>query len=268
MVTFLYRTRAGHALLSLLLGLRLDRALAHFLRTPLSRLVVPLYVRAAGVDLSQCRETSFSSFRAFFLRGKKDLRFDMTPSHLISPCDAMLGAFRIREDMSLQIKGMRYTLPALFGREAPELSDYAGGCALVLRLAASDYHHYHYFDDCTQLRHHRIEGSLHSVQEAALKTYPVFVLNRRTWSVLETAHFGRVLQAEIGAFAVGGIVNHYDGGTHLRGEEKGHFDLAGSTIVLFFERGRVRLNGALAPALRKGAEVRVTCGQKIGSSAF
>ena len=66
------------------------------------------------------------------------------------------------------------------------------------------------------------------------------------------------------AFAVGGIVNHYDAGRHARGKEKGHFDLCGSTIVLLFEKDRVRLNASLREAVSAGREVKVETGEWIG----
>ncbi len=77
---------------------------------------------------------------------------------------------------------------------------------------------------------------LHSVQPAAYETYPVFILNRRSWSLMATESFGPVIQTEIGALIVGGISNCIENSRVVRGSEKGHFELAGSTIVLLFNR--------------------------------
>ena len=82
---------------------------------------------------------------------------------------------------------------------------------------------------------------------------------------MDTAHFGTVIQTEIGALVVGGIVNHREQNTFSRGEEKGHFDLAGSTIVLLFEPDRVTLRPELARALEQCEEVRVEEGMWIGN---
>ena len=49
-------------------------------------------------------------------------------------------------------------------------------------------------------------------------------------------------------------------------QEKGYFDLAGSTIVLLLEPGRIRLLPALAADLDTGREVRVTEGQWVASA--
>ncbi|MBQ6734595.1 MAG: phosphatidylserine decarboxylase [Lachnospiraceae bacterium] len=276
-MNFLYRTRPGQMLLRLMMTLRLDRAVVFFLRAGISRLMIPFFIKKHRIDLSLYAKEEYKSWRDFFLRHKKEIVFDAEEGHLVSPCDAYLSAYRIRGDGTLLIKGTRYTLRELTGNYALSgktafgkakalraLSAYEGGCALVLRLSIADYHHYHYFDECVQHPHVYNEGELYSVQPAALKTYPVFALNRRTVSLLRTAHFGRVLQIEVGAFAVGGIVNHYDAGRHARGKEKGHFDLCGSTIVLLFEKDRVRLRGTLREAVSAGREVKVRVGEKIG----
>ena len=265
-VTFLYHTRPGHLLLKLMLLLRIDRLIVCFLRSRLSGMIVPYVVKKNGIALSRFAERSYATYRDLFLRHKKKIVFDREETALVSPCDGYLSAYRIGEDTAFRVKGMRYTLRRLAGACLGDASRYRDGCALVLRLCASDYHHYHYFDDCEQQAHHFTAGKLHSVQPAALRTYPVFAENRRTCSVLHTAHFGRVIQVEVGAFVVGGIVNYFDAGHHARGEEKGHFDLSGSTIVLFFETDRVQLCRELRRALSRGEEVRVETGERIGSA--
>ncbi|MBR5970654.1 MAG: phosphatidylserine decarboxylase [Lachnospiraceae bacterium] len=283
MVTFLYRTRTGHLLLRLMRFLRADKLTVLFLRSGISRLMIPSMIRRRRMDRSLFAEETFKSWRDFFLRHKKELVFDAEETHLVSPCDGLLSAYRIRKDGTLRIKGRRYTLEELLthhtdfakgsrvprvrrdaDRTASAVASFEGGCALVLRLTTADYHHYHYFDDCVQHAHSYIEGELYSVQPEALRAYPVFAVNRRSVSLLETEHFGRVIQMEVGAFAVGGIVNHFDEGRHARGEEKGHFDLCGSTIVLLFEKDVLRLNADFREAVSRGQEIRVRTGEKIG----
>ncbi len=78
-----------------------------------------------------------------------------------------------------------------------------------------------------------------------------------------TEHFGPVVQTEIGALIVGGIAN-IEGNTRVcRGLEKGHFELAGSTIVLLFEAGRIVLRPELAAKLKEEREIRVEQGMWI-----
>ena len=108
---------------------------------------------------------------------------------------------------------------------------------------------------------------LHSVQPIACENYPVYVLNRRNWTLLTTEHFGPVVQTEIGALVVGGICNPRENIRVRRGQEKGHFELAGSTIVLLFQKGKIRLRPDILEHLKHG-EFQVHQGMWIGEQTF
>ena len=84
---------------------------------------------------------------------------------------------------------------------------------------------------------------------------------------METDNFGPVVQTEIGALVVGGITNFNENARVSRGQDKGHFELAGSTIVLLFEKGRITLRDSIISALKGSEEVRVLQGMWIGSKA-
>ena len=135
---------------------------------------------------------------------------------------------------------------------------------MIFRLCASDYHHYCYIDDGYQGENHLIPGVLHSVQPIACETYPVFVLNRRCWTLMATRNFGPVVQTEIGALVVGGISNPRENRRFSKGQEKGHFELAGSTIVLLFQKDQIALRPELLEQLARG-EVQVRQGEWIGT---
>ena len=74
------------------------------------------------------------------------------------------------------------------------------------------------------------------------------------------------MQTEIGAFVVGGIVNERENASFRKGEEMGHFELAGSTIVLLFQKGRIALAGHIRQHLSEGCEFRVTQGMCLGGT--
>ena len=264
-VKFLYGTGPGRSILSLILRTRLDRNVVRFLRSRWSRPLVGWYARKHGIPLTREQRKAFGSFRDFFAREREDGDFDPAPHHLISPCDGWLSHHPIRPDSSFAIKGFSYRLEDLLQDE--ELGRrYHGGDCLILRLEASDYHHYCYIDDGFQGENHFIPGALHSVQEAACTVFPVYTLNRRMWTLLATEHFGPVVQTEVGALVVGGIVPSRESGRFRKGEEMGRFELAGSTIVLLFERGRIQLLPRLVPCLSGGREVHVHQGMWIASS--
>ena len=244
--------------------LHADRLAVRFLRSGFSRPLIAQYAKRHGIPLTENQKGKYHTFRDFFVRDRDELEIDPEPEHLISPCDGWLSAFQITGDSSFFIKGSHYRVRDLL--EDGELAvRYEGGTCLVFRLCASDYHHYCYIDDGYQGLNHLIPGQLHSVQPIACETYPVFTLNRRCWCLLETEHFGPVVQTEIGAMVVGGIENPNENNRFLRGSEKGYFDLAGSTIVLLFEPERVQLCEKLKSGMDKGQEVRVELGMWIGT---
>ncbi len=257
-VRFLYGTACGRCLLQIVRGLHLDRLAVWYLRSPWSRPYIARFARKNDIPLTR----KYATYREFFLRERTNREPDMAPDHLVSPCDGWLSAFPVTEKSSFTIKGSRYRVEDLLND--PALAErYRDGLILAFRLCAYDYHHYVYIDGGRQGQNHYIEGQLHSVQPIACEHYPIFVLNRRSWCLLDTDNFGPVVQTEIGALVVGGIVNRPEGPTE-RGREKGYFDLAGSTITLLFEKDRVRLLPELAEKTAEGREVRVEQGQWIG----
>lgn len=262
-VRFLYGTVFGRLLLKAIMATHADRLAVAFLRSPLSRCIVAPYARRCGIELTPAQRRSFRTYRELFTRTREPVPFDAEPSHLISPCDGWLSAYPLRADSSFAIKQSHYRLADLLQDEALARR-YAGGDCLIFRLCPSDYHHYCYIDSGYQGENHPIPGQLHSVQPIACETYPVYVLNRRCWTLLETEHFGPVVQTEIGALVVGGICNPWENRFFRKGEEKGCFELSGSTIVLLLERDRVQLRPEVLDRLTQG-EVRVRQGMWIGS---
>lgn len=264
-VRFLYGTASGRAILKLIQNSHADRLAANFLRSSWSRYLVGWYAGRNGIPLTAEQKKSFGSFQDFFVRTRENIMVDSEPGHLISPCDGWLSAYPIGEDSVFEIKNSRYRLTD-FLKDGQLAETYWGGDCLIFRLCASDYHHYCYIDDGYQGENHEIPGVLHSVQPIACETYPVYILNRRCWTLLITDHFGPVVQTEIGALIVGGIFNERQNGRFLKGMEKGHFELAGSTIVLLFRKGSIQLLPAILEGLAAGEEFRVEQGMWIGEA--
>lgn len=263
-IRFLYGTVPGRGILKLLLNSGADRIIVRFLRSPWSRPLIPWYARRHNVKLDRLQLRDYRTFRDFFARKRSLTCIDYMPEHLISPCDGWLTAYPIEEDSSFFVKGTQYRLEDLL--DDPLLAKhYEGGTCMVFRLCASDYHRYCYIDDGYLWQNHYIPGVLHSVQPIACETYPVYTLNRRCWCLMVTRSFGPVVQTEIGALAVGGIVNHQENTRICRGDEKGRFELAGSSIVLLFEPNCVRLISGIRRESEAGREVRVRQGMWIGT---
>ena len=261
MVKILYTTAPGRIFLKIIQKSHADRLIVRFLKSKWSVLYLDWYIkhyRILGSDTGK----SYRSFRDFFARKCDSMCIDITPEHLISPCDGWLSAYPVTKESVFCIKESNYRVEDFLEDEVLA-KNYEGGTCLVFRLSPADYHHYVYIDDGYQGKNHFIQGVLHSVQPIACSTYPVYIQNRRNWCLMATEHFGPVVQAEIGALIVGGIVNYQENTRFCKGMEKGRFELAGSTIVLLFEPGRIRLLPELDREITGGREIRVKMGQHI-----
>ena len=267
-VQFLYGTKFGRVILHTILALRVPKLLGCVLRSPISRFYIPSFVKKNGIDMTGFEGVKFKSFNDFFTR-KKEISFDSDSTHLISPADSLLSVYQISENSTFHIKGFDYTLqdffePHRFGMSAADTTElFNGGLCLIFRLCATDYHRYCYVDSGSQNGNHFIQGSLYSVQPLAAENFRLYTKNRRSWTIMDTKNFGKIAQIEVGAFSVGGIQNRINEGSFKKGEEKGYFDLHGSTIVLLLQKDSIKLLGEIKNLIGTGSEYRVKIGQFI-----
>ena len=265
----LYGTAPGRAALKLLTKPVVSQAAGYALEHPLSTIAIPPFVLKKHIRMADFAETHYCSFNAFFTRPVKPSArpVDRAPEVLISPCDAKLTVVPVDEETHFVIKGADYSLAALIGCKKLA-ARYRGGQVLIFRLTPDDYHRYCYPDDCAVGSTRRIAGVLHTVNPvAAAHNVKVYHRNTRTVTMLNTEHFGRVLQIEVGAMMVGKIVNHPHGERVARGIEKGYFEFGGSTIVLVLPPDAVEMDAQILANSRNGAETVVKYGTGIGRSA-
>lgn len=259
---FLYETTPGRFILRGLSSVRLSKAVGAFLDSPLSCPLIPLFIKANHIDISECKESLFFSFNDFFTRQLKDgaRPFDMEPYHFVSPCDGLLSAYRIDKDMVIPVKQSRYSISSLL-RNSELASKYEGGTALVFRLCVNHYHRYAYPVTGRKSYNKHIRGVLHTVRPIALRNRPVFTENSREYTLIKSKEFGTVLQMEVGAMLVGKIQNYHRAAYVRRGQEKGRFLYGGSTIILLIQKDKVNFSRGLFAATEKGFEVPVKMGE-------
>jgi len=125
----------------------------------------------SDLDLSEARKTSFKSLHDCFTR---ELLPGLRPpdpdaSIVVSPCDAIIGAFGAIADTELfQIKGAPYSLQDLLGD--PALADaHRNGRFITLRLTSSMYHRFHAPHDGRIEQVTFIHGDTWNVNPIALK---------------------------------------------------------------------------------------------------
>ena len=262
---FLYNTAVGNTLLPLLTAPKVSRVCGAFLDSPASGFLIPWFVKANHIDLSEFHTEGMQSFNDCFSRkireGKRPV--DPDPDHLIAPCDGLLKAFPVKDDIPLTVKEVRYTLSSLL--HSSELAArFEGGTCLVFRLCVNHYHRYCYMESGEKSRNVRIPGRLHTVRPAALEKVPVFAENSREYTLIRTEGFGTILQMEVGAMLVGRICNYHQESRVCRGQEKGYFQYGGSTVIALLQPGRAMVFPEYFEAARRGDEIAVRLGQMIG----
>ncbi|MCR4776343.1 MAG: phosphatidylserine decarboxylase [Saccharofermentans sp.] len=215
------------------------------------------------ISIDDFEEREYGSFAEFFTRKIKQGRrpFDTDDSVIISPADSKVLCYDIGDDLKFTVKGSTYTPDEITGNSI-DLSDFAGGKVLVFRLSMDDYHHYCHIDSGKVSGSYEIKGKLHTVSSISSK-YKIYKENHRIVNVLDTDHFGTVIYIEVGALLVGRIKNN--GRTVFeKGDEKGYFEQGGSTIVLFFEKGRIKVDPDILEMSGNGIETKVKMGEHIG----
>lgn len=241
-----------------------------YLDRGISKRKVKSFINEFNIDMSGCekKEEAFRSFNDFFYRKltPKARPINMDKNILISPGDGKLLAYEnIDLERLVQVKGFTYSLRELIRDDAVALS-YDGGTCVILRLCPTDYHRFHFIDSGTCGKTQRIKGSYYSVNPIAIQRIEkLFCQNKREWSLFHSDNFGDVLCVEIGAACVGSIIQTYtpDKRVH-KGEEKGYFKFGGSTVILFFEPNKIKIDEDIIKETKLGFETAVLMGEKIG----
>jgi phosphatidylserine decarboxylase len=257
--------------LNFLLTNRIPRSLLTRLMGALSRVEQPWVCKAcivlwrlfSDLDLSEAKYTQFKSVHECFTRELKPgaRPIDADPRHLISPCDALVGACgRVEQGTVLQAKGFPYPLLDLLGD--PELVRYyQDGQYATLRLTSSMYHRFHAPGDCRVEQVNYISGDTWNVNPIALKRVErLFCKNERAvircrlpgGAVLTLVPVAAILVASMRLRFLDVLLHlRYRGPNVIpcdaslrRGEEMGWFE-HGSTIIVFAPRGAELSDGVL-----------------------
>lgn len=230
------------------------------------------FIEKFEVDSSEFLEKAdhFASFNDFFIRKLKREARPLAPgSHVaIIPADGRYLFYpQIHLADGFVVKGKKFSLSTLLADD--QLArQYAKGTLILGRLCPSDYHRFHFPCDCVPCEHRLINGALFSVNPFAVKQHvEIFTENKRSITELHTKRFGKVLYIEIGATNVGSIHQTYTPYLpYLKGDEKGYFSFGGSSLILLFQPGAVKLDPDLLDK-ETHREVRCLVGQSMGLSS-
>lgn len=235
-------------------------------RSRFSKGKVQKFVAQYQISLDDCTKQEFSNFNDFFTRQRKSY-VDQTAEHeLPAIADSKLTALPIDGNRVFTVKGIPYTAAELLENKALA-AEYAGGTCLIFRLSPDDYHRYVYPDEGVQEKTVGIKGVLHTVNPIGA-SLGVYRRNARRYTVLHTAHFGDVIQMEVGALLVGRICNHREtAGSFAKLQEKGYFEYGGSTVILLLKKNAVTMDTDILQYSAQGIETEVKIGERIAVQA-
>ena len=241
------------------------------IRSPwLARVSIAVWRLFTDLDLSDARPQRYESLHACFTR---ELRpgarpVDPDPTHLTSPCDAIVGACgRVAQGRLYQAKGMDYRLAELFG-PSQDARVFEGGTYVTLRLTSAMYHRFHAPHDLRVEHVTYLWGDTWNVNPIALKRVQgLFCRNERAVLRCRLERGGHALAlVPVAAVLVASIRLHFlDVLMHLRwrgpnempcdaphakGQEMGWFQ-HGSTIIVFAPPGF-----ELCPGITEGSRLR------------
>ena len=256
-LNFLYNTKFGRILLKIATTKTIANMYAKYMNSKFSKKKIAKFIKKNNINMDIYKEKDYISFNDFFIReikqGKRNIE-----DKLIAVCDSKLSIYKIDENLKFNIKNSIYTVEELIG----ENREYK--YALVFRLCVDDYHHYVFPDDGKVVRNKHIDGKLHTVQPIAHKKYKVYHENDRDITFLECDNLGDVCYIEVGALLIGKIVN-LKKNNFKKGEEKGHFEFGGSTVIMLINK-EINLNNKVIENSKKDIETIVKMGQTLEES--
>lgn len=262
---FWYETMIGKLLLPVLTKPLVSKTAGWLMERSISRIGIKPFLKKSHIDMDEYEDRKFRSFNDFFTRRIKPERrpVDQDPTHLISPCDAKLSVWAIERDRRFTVKNSEYTLEELLQNRALANS-FSGGMLLLFRLTVDDYHRYCYPDSGIKENNVHIQGAYYTVNPIAYGKHAVYKENTREYTILHSQNFDDLLIMEVGATMVGRISNLHSAGQITKGEEKGHFDFGGSSLIICIKPGIVRIDDDILRNTAAGYETVVKYGEKIG----
>jgi phosphatidylserine decarboxylase len=181
------------------------------------------------------------------------------PGAVVSPADSRMLYGSLSDTSSLFIKGKFFDFEELIGRDKKTwLHAFSDGDFAIFRLTPEKYHYNHTPVSGKVIDFYKMMGTYHSCNPyAVLNVVTPYSKNKRIVTVFDTdvpggTHVGLVAMIEVVALMIGGIVQCYSKkhyidpmpiGTGLfvdKGLPKSLFRPGSSTVVLMFEKNRIR----------------------------
>ncbi len=265
-LVWLYNNPVGEATLYTLVKRKFVSSIyGDMMDKPKSAKKIEPFVKNYNIDLSTAQKQKFTSFNDFFIRKLKHNSriIDTSAIVVVSPADGKALAYADISNQDFIVKGYRFNVSGFLND--PVLAEkYENGSLIIIRVCPTDYHRFHFPVSGIITKDVKIDGDYYSVNPIAIREIvELFCLNKREYVTISTSEFGDIVMTEVGATMVGSIIQTYKGDIAIKGEEKGYFKFGGSSIVLLFEKGKVKIDKDLLSNTQKGLETQVMVGERI-----
>jgi len=243
---------------------------------PASAAEIPAFVKLHNLDVKEVEldVSEYKTFNEFFARklkpGARPIDTPTDHTRACSPADARMMVFEdFTTDTGKWIKGRKFTVENLLGPQGQEYVDrLQGGSMVIARLAPQDYHRWHVPVAGKMCKPIEIAGALYTVNPIAINhAVNVYTENKRVLIPIETEEFGLVMLVAVGAIMVVSIVIEKDEGKMLeKGTLNGYFKFGGSTVLVLFQKNRIKFRQELLNNSKDNIESLIKCGSYIGSA--
>lgn len=217
----------------------------------------------------------YATFEDFFVRqhavGSCPIFAESDPTKAVVVADSRVVVYpSVSQAQALWIKGKNFTIENLI-LDPQRARVWADGGVASFRLSPQDYHRYHSPVAGKVSWFKQISGDYYQVDPICLSSnVDILTRNARCCIGLETKEFGMVLFVAIGATNVGTVeINEplRKTGTDVKkGDEIGLFQFGGCSIIVAFERDRIKFDEDLLSVSRKRITVDVEVGMSLGTA--
>ncbi|KAK6345663.1 hypothetical protein TWF718_007572 [Orbilia javanica] len=216
---------------------------------------------------------AYGTFEDFFSRehahGSRPICQENDQSYAVVPSDCRVVVYpSVYVGQKLWINGQHFSMTNIFGD--PFIAEsFADGPVASFRLSPQDCHRYHSPVTGTVRWYKQYSGEYFNIDPWNLRSHIDAVSsNARCAICFETDRYGEVMFVAIGGSGVGTVNFREDvriSGSKIRkGQEIGRFGLGGSTILVFFQKGRILFDQDLLSYSNERIMIDVETGMSLG----
>ncbi|KKP24288.1 MAG: Phosphatidylserine decarboxylase proenzyme [candidate division TM6 bacterium GW2011_GWF2_28_16] len=266
-LNFLYFNKLGNLMRPIFIINFISKLMGAYQDSFISKYKIKSFIKKYNINTSEFLKniSEFSSFNDFFVRELSSgaRLIDQNKNNIISPADSKFFIIPdISQDVAFFVKNKKFNLEK-FLNDKVLAQKYQNGSLLIFRLAPPDYHRYHFSCDSIPEAPVKINGILESVNSLVYKSgVQPLTENERVLIKLNTQNFGDILFIPVGAMFVGKIINTFiPEKQYIKGQEMGYFKFGGSTIVMLFEKDKIKIQNKFLENSQNGFETQVKMGQ-------